>query len=97
MHGRAPTPPSLLLGAGWNAYGQLGTGNTASSTSPVAVTGGNTFVAIAAGAYTSCGLKASGSAWCWGEGPCPAVRVLLCASSVLLCDLCVCHACISSS
>lgn len=66
-HGTWPTPPPLLLGAGWNAYGQLGTGNTVNYASPGAVRGGQTFVAIAAGVSTACGLQANGSAWCWGE------------------------------
>ncbi len=51
---------------GLNWYGQLGSGTTTSTTSPVAVTGGHTFTQIAAGQYHTCALDTSGSAYCWG-------------------------------
>lgn len=58
-------------GAAWcwgsNAQGQLGNGNTTSSSVPVAVTGGHTFVEIASGFISTCAIKANGSAWCWGN------------------------------
>jgi alpha-tubulin suppressor-like RCC1 family protein len=55
---------------GDNTFGQLGNGTTSSITSPtlapVAVTGGLSFTAIAAGFSHSCGLMAAGAVYCWG-------------------------------
>ena len=58
---------------GQNAHGQLGNGSTASSAVPVEVepTGGSggpadTWVLVAAGGDTTCGLLTDKSAWCWG-------------------------------
>jgi alpha-tubulin suppressor-like RCC1 family protein len=60
---------------GFDLNGELGTGSTTApeqcsgypcSTTPVAVAGGLTFVAVSAGAVHSCGLTAGGAAWCWG-------------------------------
>jgi len=53
---------------GWNAYGQLGISPSGDVASPVAVSGGHTFVRLASGYRFSCGLEADGSAWCWGFG-----------------------------
>src|SRR5438552_176165 len=55
---------------GLNAYGQLGDGTTANRLVPTLVSGGLTFVSVAAsttpdGAHT-CGLTTSGSVYCWG-------------------------------
>ncbi len=36
------------------------------STTPVAVTGGRSFVSVVAGREHACGLDADGQAWCWG-------------------------------
>jgi alpha-tubulin suppressor-like RCC1 family protein/uncharacterized protein YjdB len=54
---------------GNNSYGQLGTGTTATSLVPARVTApaGVVFIAIAAGDYHSCGVAASGAAYCWGS------------------------------
>lgn len=60
---------------GANQYGQLGV-LTAGSCSevgtcarrPLQVSGGLTFIRIAAGVTHSCGLTAAGAAWCWGGG-----------------------------
>ena len=48
---------------------QLGDNQAAgmSSNVPVAVSGGHSFTAIASGQDGSCGLKADGTAWCWGQ------------------------------
>jgi alpha-tubulin suppressor-like RCC1 family protein len=55
---------------GLNAYGQLGDGTTANKLVPTVVSGGLTFVSVAAstspdGAHT-CGLTTSGAVYCWG-------------------------------
>jgi alpha-tubulin suppressor-like RCC1 family protein len=50
-------------------HGKLGNGAlTGISSMPVLVNGGLAFTSIAAGAETSCGLVADGSAYCWGHG-----------------------------
>ncbi len=54
-------------GAGEN--GQLGTGFTSlNSTTPMAVVGGHTFVSIATGELSTCGITTNGAAYCWGAG-----------------------------
>ena len=54
---------------GENSRGQLGSGNTTSSSTPVAVTnpGFEPWAAIAAGLWHSCGVTTAGDAYCWGE------------------------------
>jgi hypothetical protein len=60
---------------GWNASwiyvqhvdGQLGDGTLDDHMSPVAVAGGHTFASLVSGHGFSCGLEASGAAWCWGD------------------------------
>lgn len=51
---------------GNNWRGQLGDGSTTNSSIPVAVYGGLTFRALAAGAFHTCALSAYGHAYCWG-------------------------------
>jgi len=52
---------------GWNAFGQLGTGDNADRTQPAPVTGGLTFTAISAGGDDhTCGLTTGSVAYCWG-------------------------------
>lgn len=52
---------------GGNAYGQLGNGTTATSTTPVAVAGGRTFATLASGEGFYCGIDTAGQVWCWGK------------------------------
>ncbi len=52
---------------GTDSYGELGTGGATpgASATPVSVTGGHTFLAVAAGP-TTCGVAADSVAHCWG-------------------------------
>jgi len=52
---------------GNNAYGQLGDGTTTDRYTPVAVTGGPSFVTLTAGLNHTCGLTADSVAYCWGR------------------------------
>jgi alpha-tubulin suppressor-like RCC1 family protein len=55
---------------GANDRGQLGDGTNTNRSVPGAVTGGHSFLLITAGGFSSgqtCGLTASGTAYCWGE------------------------------
>lgn len=54
---------------GSGTSGQLGNGGSASSSSPVAVTGAASgFTSLAAGTSTTCALATAGSVKCWGLG-----------------------------
>ncbi|NOT08312.1 MAG: hypothetical protein HOP28_08900, partial [Gemmatimonadales bacterium] len=58
---------------GGRGQGRLGNDNSGSaqdffSPVPVAVSDGHIFTSIAAASVHSCGAKADGSAWCWGDG-----------------------------
>lgn len=60
-------PPSL---AGRGKHGQLGDGKNGTrhySAVPVAVLGGHSFISVCTGWTHSCGLEASGQAYCWGQ------------------------------
>ena len=53
---------------GHNQYGQLGDNTRTSRSSPIAVVGGNSFVAIACGQYHTIAIRGSdGTAWAWGR------------------------------
>jgi alpha-tubulin suppressor-like RCC1 family protein len=55
---------------GFNGNEQLGAGDTLSGinhSAPLPVVGGLTFTSISAGAVNTCGVTASGSAYCWGD------------------------------
>ena len=55
-----------VAASGYNSYGQLGDGTTATRTSFVNVTNLTNIVAIAAGGYHSMALKGDGTVWSWG-------------------------------
>jgi alpha-tubulin suppressor-like RCC1 family protein len=51
---------------GYGSSGALGNGSFASTSSPVAVSGGLTFSALTAGGFHTCALTSAGAAYCWG-------------------------------
>jgi len=51
---------------GSNTYGQLGTGNTTTATTPALVPNISNATAIGAGGYTTCAVVNGGSLECWG-------------------------------
>lgn len=51
---------------GYNAYGQLGTGNTTSSSVPVAVSGLSGVTAVGAGNYHALAVRTDGTVAAWG-------------------------------
>src|SRR5215813_11928880 len=53
---------------GWNSVGQLGTGDTVSSTVPRPTSGGLHFLQITAGTYFACAVTTADLAYCWGLG-----------------------------
>ncbi len=67
-HGLALTALGQIYAWGSNLFGQLGTGTTVGSTTPVFVPTpyGVTFTAIAAGGDHSLALDSSGHVWAWG-------------------------------
>jgi len=52
---------------GWNNFGQLGDGTTATRTLPMPIAGGTEFSQIATYAYHNCALTPEGRAYCWGS------------------------------
>ena len=58
--------PTYCWGANW--YGQLGNGTTSNnSASPLLVQGALTFTRLTTGDGHTCGLTATGAAYCWGR------------------------------
>ncbi len=55
---------------GENGSGELGNGSTTSTTIPVAVSGGFTdWKTLTSSGEGSCGIRATGQAYCWGKNP----------------------------
>src|SRR5690606_18874274 len=52
---------------GTGTSGQLGNGGSASSATPVTVSGGNLFTRLEAGSAHACGIADSGGIYCWGS------------------------------
>jgi alpha-tubulin suppressor-like RCC1 family protein len=65
-HTCALTGSGMAYCWGGNELGQLGTGSRTNSSTPLPVSGGLTFTAIAGGGAHTCGLTGSGAAYCWG-------------------------------
>lgn len=55
-------------GDGATGYGQIGDGTLDNAPSPVQVVGLDEVVAVAAGGWSTCAVRADRSAWCWGYG-----------------------------
>ncbi len=70
---------------GDNFWGELGSGTTTNSSTPVPVLGGHTFVTVSGGGYYiaivdfssahTCGVTTGGVAYCWGSGSTVPVKV----------------------
>jgi alpha-tubulin suppressor-like RCC1 family protein len=66
-HACALNPDGRAFCWGINDQGQLGIGVLGNRISPVAVSGGLTFAAIASGDFHTCGITLLGQAYCWGN------------------------------
>jgi alpha-tubulin suppressor-like RCC1 family protein len=69
FHSCALTSTGAAYCWGHNLLGQLGNNSTTSSDVPVQVSlpAGVSLVSLTLGSMHSCGLTATGAAWCWGE------------------------------
>jgi len=67
-HACALTASSSVMCWGDNQSGELGTGSTTNSTTPVPVSGiGSSVTGIAAGSFHTCALTSGGVVFCWGD------------------------------
>ncbi len=66
LHSCAVKTDGSVMCWGYNGYGQLGNGSTASSSVALPVTAISGAVAVAAGTYHSCALISTGAVYCWG-------------------------------
>ena len=57
-----------LNGDGATGYGQLGDGTLDDASTPVGVVGIDDAIAVGAGGWTTCAVRADRSVWCWGYG-----------------------------
>ncbi len=68
-HACALTPAGLAYCWGYNEYHQLdGVTSVPFSAGPLSVGSPAPFASVAAGGIHTCGLDATGAAWCWGAG-----------------------------
>jgi len=72
IHSCGITTDSTAWCWGSNSAGQLGDSSTTSRSQPTAVRGGLKWIAVAPAGYSSlehtCGITATGAAYCWGSG-----------------------------
>lgn len=71
-HTCAVTVASAIWCWGVRTAGQLGNGSFGTvqdfyTSTPVQVTGPNTWTRVATGAFHTCGINTQGAAWCWGR------------------------------
>ena len=66
-HGAALATAGTISCWGDNTYGQLGDGTTARHGTPGAISGGATWLSVAAGGWHTLAVKADGTLWCWGR------------------------------
>jgi len=67
IHASWITPNGALYSWGYNAYGQLGIGNTTQYSSPKQVGALTNWLQVS-GAYSVVAIKTDGSLWTWGNG-----------------------------
>jgi hypothetical protein len=60
-------PDGTVWASGWNSWGQLGDGDSTSTTTATQVLGLTDVVAVAAGCYHSVALRSDGTVWMWGQ------------------------------
>ena len=65
-HGCAISLSEVTFCWGFNRYGQLGDGTTATRRSPVKVAGRTTYKVVSPGQHHTCGLTWEKKAYCWG-------------------------------
>lgn len=58
---------SVLKCWGSNSYGQLGNGNTTSSSAPQIIDSGTTYQSVSTGAFHTCAITTAGVLKCWGD------------------------------
>ena len=65
-HTVAVRTDGTLWAWGWNAYGQLGTGDYTSFNAPTQVGTGTDWASVSAGYLHTVAVKADGTLWAWG-------------------------------
>ncbi len=67
LHSLAIKSDGTLWAWGYNGYGQLGDNSTTNRLAPFQVGSGNTWIAVATGAYFTLAIKSDGTLWTWGD------------------------------